>query len=239
MRLLLPAMIGLAFVSQSCRRPEEPTPAGDTVAVELLSRTLSRRGLVQEYQITNSSSGPIYFVCPEPACGNPHELFAPPFYELSEGSTLWVYSYFARLPRRNLPDQTEYTYALRRVDPGVFRGKIEILAPLQSNPPYPSPTYRRSPIDGFWVDRIRLTFGVLPCAEADLRPSPDQEAPPGIIADFHETRQIHCGPARGPARDFQKLIGAEASIAWTGCWPDAPHAPGTPTWCEEEDDAGR
>jgi len=238
MRFLLAVTLGLAFASQGCRRPEEPTPSGSAVTVELLSRTLSRRGLVLEYQVTNSSAGPIYFVCPEPACGNPHELYAPPFYELTEGSTLSLYSYFARLPRRNLPDQTEYVYSLRRVEPGVFRGKIEIPAPLETNPPYPSPTYRRSPIDGFWVDRIRLTLGVLHCPNADLRPPPDQEAPPGIISSFHESRQIHCGPAQGPARAFQKLISAEASISWTGCWPNAPHASGSPTWCEEED-AGR
>jgi len=153
---------------------------------------------------------------------------------------LSLYSRYAHKPHLELTEQTKYKYALKKV-PGhsVYRGTIELKYPLESNPPYPHSSYRPQFIDGIMIDRVRLTIGVLPCPDAHLQPEEDEGGTPGEALRFFESKSIHCGSTTGPAKDYQKLMSAEASIASTGCWPDEPRVPGLPSHCELEDDAGR
>lgn len=239
MRALLPAVLVLAVAAQGCRSADAaqtPSPVrssaiGDLVKVELLrSGTLTRNGLVQEYQVTNQGPGAIYFIRPEALFGDKESDFALPFHELHESSELSVYSYFAYVPPD--PDNYRYLYTLRRVEPGkTFRGTLEIAAPLKFNPPYPPPVFQPYPIDGFWVDRIRLTLGVLPCPNANLKVDSS-----GDVRGFDELTVIACGSSQREARSFQQLITVERGIQYTGCWPAGPGRPTTGS-CEQQEEA--
>jgi len=81
------------------------------------------------------------------------------------------------------------------------------------------------------VERIRLTLGVLPCHNADLQPDANEAT--ADIVRLHEGKRIECAPSSGTARELQKMLVAEANIAWTGCRPAGAAR------CNEGDDAGR
>src|SRR4051812_34483647 len=110
----------------------QPNVVANGVKLELLeNNSLTRKGVVQEYRITNSNNDPIYFVRPEASFGDPKNYYTPPFYELHEGDALSVYNYVAAVPIGTEPESL-YRYTLRKVEPGeAFRGKIEIAGPLK------------------------------------------------------------------------------------------------------------
>lgn len=239
MRSLLVLSLVLAAFAQGCSCASNPDATtgqqgltAELVKLELLDQNiLTRKGLVQEYRITNNGSSAIYFVRPESSFGYADLFYAPPFYELHEGNALSVYSYIAE-PRDDLTDQDPYPYVLRKLGPGeVFRGKIEIAGPLKFNPPYPAPPIAfQYPIDGFWIHRIQLTLGVLPCPNLDLKVDAEGNAR-GISSRRRSV--ITCGAAQGKPSELQKLVTAERRIQFTGCWDNDPSRP-RGTTCEQE-----
>jgi len=236
MKSFLVLALVLAAFAQGCSCTANPDAAtmgqqsltAELVKLELLDQNvLTRKGLVQEYRITNNGSTAVYFVRPESSFGNANESYEPPFYELHEGNALSVYSYIA--PETRVQDNGRYPYVLRRLGPGEsFRGKIEIAGPLKFNPPYPAPQaigypIIQYPIDGFWIERIQLTLGVLPCSNLDLKTDAE-----GNTRGISNRRSgITCGAAHGRPIELQKLVTAERPIQFTGCWDNNPsHAPG-------------
>jgi hypothetical protein len=237
MKSFLVLALVLAAFAQGCSCTANPdattSPQGLTaelVKLELLDQNvLTRKGLVQEYRITNNGSTPVYFVRPESSFGNADVFYEPPFYELHEANALSVYSYIASETR--VRDQGPYPYVLRKLGPGEsFRGKIEIAGPLKFNPPFPAPPSNfQYPIDGFWIERIQLTLGVLPCPNLDLKVD-SQGNTRGISIRLLSV--ITCGTVRGKPIELQKLVTAERPIQFTGCWDSMP-PPGRT--CDQEE----
>jgi hypothetical protein len=239
MRSLLVLSLAFAALAQGCSCASSTdasqvaaAPQGVTaemVKLELLDQgTLTRKGLVQEYRITNNNGAAVYFVRPEPSFRDADTFYSPPFYELHEGEALSVYSYIA--PESAVVDAGPYPYVLRRLGPGEsFRGKIEIAGPLRFNPPYPPPVESALyPIDGFWIRRIQLTLGVLPCPSVDLKADAEGNT---LDVSLHRAG-IACGAARGRPIELQKLVTAERHIQFTGCWDNDPSRPRSVT-CDQ------
>src|SRR3954465_4525752 len=105
---LVLALVLAAFAEGcSCTSNPDATPSqqgltADLVKLELLDQNvLTRKGLVQEYRITNKGSAAVYFVRPESSFRHADTLYRPPFYELHESDALSVYSYITE-PRDDL-----------------------------------------------------------------------------------------------------------------------------------------